>query len=44
VIEALAVYVLQHSDEDRTVEIRLDYPKYDTFTLKFLAQGDETEQ
>ena len=36
--------MLQHSDEDRTVEIRLDYPEYDTLTVKFLAHGDETEQ
>lgn len=42
-IDCLELFDDQKSEEDRMVDVQLDYPEYDTFTVKVLWQGDESE-
>jgi hypothetical protein len=42
-IDSLELFDDVKSEEDRMVDVQLDYPVYDTFTVKVLWQGDESE-
>lgn len=42
-LDSLELFDDQKSEEDRMVDVQLDYPVYDTFTVKILWQGDESD-
>lgn len=42
-IDSLELFDDRKSEEDRMVDVQLDYPEYDTFSVKVIWQGDESE-
>lgn len=42
-IDCLELFDDTKSEEDRMVDVQLDYPQYDTFTVKVIWQGNESE-